>query len=144
VTVGVENSLAVRLAGAARSRQSWLQLFKFGVVGGSGYLINLGVFAFLSGNLGVYHAIAAVGAFCVAVTSNFLWNRYWTFGPGEGLAHMQAARFLAVSVGCLAINLILLEAIVANTPISELAAQAIAVAVAMPFNFLGNKLWTFT
>jgi putative flippase GtrA len=24
-----------------------------------------------------------------------------------------------------------------------LAAQAIAVAVAMPFNFLGNRLWTF-
>jgi len=25
----------------------------------------------------------------------------------------------------------------------DLTAQAIAVAVAMPFNFLGNKLWTF-
>ncbi|HKZ14919.1 MAG TPA: GtrA family protein [Solirubrobacterales bacterium] len=138
-----QNTLAVRLAGAARSRDSWLQLLKFGIVGGSGYLINLGVFAFLSGNLGVYHAVAAVGAFCVAVTSNFLWNRYWTFGPGEGLAHMQAARFFAVSVACLAINLVVLEALVASSSISELAAQAIAVAVAMPFNFLGNKLWTF-
>ena len=138
-----QNSLAIRVGNAARSRESWLQLLKFGVVGGSGYLINLGVFAFLSGNLGVYHAVAAVGAFCVAVTSNFLWNRYWTFGPGEGLAHMQAARFLAVSVACLVINLVVLEAIVASSPISELAAQAIAVAVAMPFNFLGNKLWTF-
>jgi dolichol-phosphate mannosyltransferase len=139
-----QNTFAVRLGAAARSRESWLQLLKFGVVGGSGYLINLGVFAFLSGNLGIYHAVAAVGAFCVAVTSNFLWNRYWTFGPGEGLAHMQAARFLAVSVACLVINLVVLEAIVASSPISELAAQAIAVAVAMPFNFLGNKLWTFT
>ncbi|HEX3362576.1 MAG TPA: GtrA family protein, partial [Solirubrobacterales bacterium] len=104
-----QNTLAVRLAGAARSRDSWLQLLKFGVVGGSGYLINLGVFAFLSGNLGVFHDVAAVGAFCVAVTSNFLWNRYWTFGPGEGLAHMQAARFLAVSIACLVINLVVLE-----------------------------------
>ena len=138
-----QNTLAVRLAGAARSRDSWLQLLKFGVVGGSGYLINLGVFAFLSGNLGVFHTVAAVGAFCVAVTSNFLWNRYWTFGPGEGLAHMQAARFLAVSVACLVINLVVLELLV-GSGMSELAAQAIAVAVAMPFNFLGNKLWTFT
>ncbi|HTT95063.1 MAG TPA: GtrA family protein [Solirubrobacterales bacterium] len=137
-----QNTLAVRLAGAARSRESWLQLLKFGIVGGSGYLINLGVFAFLSGNLGVYHAVAAVGAFCVAVTSNFLWNRYWTFGPGEGLAHMQAARFFAVSVACLVINLLVLELLV-TSGMNELAAQAIAVAVAMPFNFLGNKLWTF-
>ena len=137
-----QNTLAVRLAGAARSRESWLQLLKFGVVGGSGYLINLGVFAFLSGNLGVYHAVAAVGAFCVAVTSNFLWNRYWTFGPGEGLAHMQAARFLAVSIACLVINLLVLELLV-GAGMNELGAQAIAVAVAMPFNFIGNKLWTF-
>jgi len=138
-----QNTLAVRLADAARSRDSWIQLFKFGVVGGSGYLINLGVFAFLSGNLGVYHAVAAIGAFCVAVTSNFLWNRYWTFGPGEGLAHLQAARFLAVSIACLVINLVVLELLV-GSGMGELAAQAIAVAVAMPFNFLGNKLWTFT
>ncbi len=139
-----QNTLAVRLAGAARSRDSWIQLLKFGVVGGSGYLINLGVFAFLSGNLGVYHALAAIGAFCVAVTNNFLWNRYWTFGPGEGLAHLQAARFLAVSVASLVVNLIVLELLITSTSISELAAQAIAVAVAIPFNFLGNKLWTFT
>ena len=139
-----QNSFAVRLGTAARNRQTWAQLLKFGVVGGSGYLINLGVFAFLSGNLGVYHSVAAIGAFCCAVTSNFLWNRYWTFGPGEGLAHLQAARFLAVSVACLVINLVVLEALVASSSISELAAQAIAVAVAMPFNFLGNKLWTFT
>jgi putative flippase GtrA len=138
-----DNSLAVRFAGAARSRESWLQLLKFGIVGGSGYLVNLGVFAFLSGNLGVAHELAAIGAFCVAVTSNFLWNRYWTFGPGEGLAHQQAARFFGVSLASLALNLAVLEAIVASSSISELAAQAIAVAVAMPFNFVGNKLWTF-
>jgi putative flippase GtrA len=138
-----QNTFAVRLAGAARSRDSWLQLLKFGVVGGSGYLINLGVFVFLSSNLGVVHDVAAVGAFCVAVTSNFLWNRYWTFGPGEGLAHMQAARFLAVSIACLVINLVVLDLLV-GSGMGELAAQAIAVAVAMPFNFLGNKLWTFT
>jgi len=137
-----QNSLALRLSGAARSRDNWVQLLKFGVVGGSGYLINLGVFAFLSGNLGVYHAVAAIGAFCVAVTSNFLWNRYWTFGPGEGLAHLQAARFLAVSVACLVINLLVLELLV-GSGMNELGAQAIAVAVAMPFNFIFNKLWTF-
>ncbi len=41
------------------------------------------------------------------------------------------------------INLVVLELLV-GSGMGELAAQAIAVAVAMPFNFLGNKLWTFT
>ena len=121
-----------------------MQLLKFGLVGGSGYVINLAVFAVLAGNLGVHHAIAAVGAFAVAVTNNFLWNRYWTFGPGDGPAGFQAARFFVVSLASLAINLVVLEVLVASGSVGELTAQAIAVAVAMPFNFLGNRLWTFT
>jgi dolichol-phosphate mannosyltransferase len=141
---GGQPSLGVRLHHAARRPDNWIQLAKFGVVGGSGYVINLIVFAFLASNLGVYHAAAAVGAFVVALGNNFFWNRHWTFGPGEGLAHRQAIRFTVVSVGSLVINLIVLEILVESASMNEIAAQAIAVAVAMPFNFLGNKLWTFT
>jgi putative flippase GtrA len=137
------SELAYRIGVAARQTATWVQLLKFGLVGASGYLINLGVFALLVGNLGIHHLIAAVGAFSVAVTSNFLWNRHWTFGPGNGPAHFQAARFFAVSIASLGVNLVVLEALVASGSVGELTAQAIAVAVAMPFNFLGNKLWTF-
>jgi putative flippase GtrA len=135
--------LTYRLRAAARRPASWLQLLKFGVVGGSGYLINLAVFAVLADNVGLHHMAAAVGAFCVAVANNFLWNRHWTFEPGDGHPGFQAARFFAVSAAALLINLAVLEALVSGTSMGDLAAQAIAVAVAMPFNFLGNKLWTF-
>jgi dolichol-phosphate mannosyltransferase len=135
--------LAYRIGAAARRPASWLQLLKFGLVGGSGYLINLAVFAVLTGNLGLHHTIAAVGAFCVAVTNNFLLNRHWTFTAGDGHAGFQAMRFFVVSLASLAINLMALEVLLAATGMSDLYAQAIAVAIAMPFNFLGNKLWTF-
>ncbi|HEX5527197.1 MAG TPA: GtrA family protein [Solirubrobacterales bacterium] len=134
--------LAYRIGAAARRPDAWWQLVKFGLVGVSGYLINLAVFAVLAGSFGIHHLIAAVLAFCVAVTNNFLWNRYWTFGPGEGPAHFQAARFFAVSLASLGINLVVLQLLISGH-MGELPAQAIAVAVAMPFNFLGNKLWTF-
>ena len=135
--------LAYRIGAAARRPASWLQLVKFGLVGGSGYLINLAVFALLSENLGIHHLAAAVGAFCVAVTNNFLLNRHWTFRAGDGHAGFQAMRFFAVSIGALLINLVVLEALVSQASLGDLPAQAIAVAIAMPFNFLGNKLWTF-
>jgi putative flippase GtrA len=137
------SEFAYRLGAAARRPASWWQLLKFGLVGGSGYLVNLGVFALLSSDLGIHHAIAAIGAFAVAVSSNFLWNRHWTFAAGDGHAGFQAARFFAVSLAALLINLAVLEALVGGTSLGDLPAQAIAVAVAMPFNFLGNKLWTF-
>jgi putative flippase GtrA len=137
------NELAYRIGAAARRPASWLQLLKFGLVGCSGYLINLAVFVLLADNLGIHHLAAATGAFCVAVANNFLWNRHWTFDPGDGHAGFQAARFFAVSVAALLINLVVLEVLVSGIAMGDLPAQAIAVAVAMPFNFLGNKLWTF-
>jgi len=135
--------LVYRIGAAARQGANWLQLLKFGLVGGSGYLINLAVFAVLTDNAGVHHAVAAIGAFAVAVTNNFLWNRYWTFGAATGRAGFQAVRFFAVSLASLALNLVVLEALVSSGTCGALVAQAIAVAVAMPFNFLGNRLWTF-
>jgi dolichol-phosphate mannosyltransferase len=135
--------LAYRIGAAARHPSNWLQLFKFGLVGGSGYLINLAVFALLSGVLDFHHLVAAVAAFAVAVTNNFLLNRHWTFAAGAGAASFQAPRFFAVSLASLGLNLVVLEILVSSGSVGELSAQAIAVAVAMPFNFIGNRLWTF-
>jgi putative flippase GtrA len=126
-----------------REPANWVQLFKFGLVGGSGYVVNLFVFALLNGLLDIHHIAAAVGAFCVAVSNNFILNRHWTFGAREGHAGFQAARFFAVSLVGLAFNLALLELLVSSAGFAELPAQALAVALAMPVNFIGNKLWTF-
>jgi dolichol-phosphate mannosyltransferase len=122
---------------------NWVQLFKFGVVGGSGYAINIAVFALLSQTLDAHHIAAAVGAFCVAVSNNFLWNRHWTFAAADGHAGFQAARFLTVSVIALCFNLALLELLVSVVELAEIPSQALAVAAATPVNFVGNKLWTF-
>ena len=126
-----------------RRPTNWVQLFKFGVVGATGYVINLLVFALLTELTSLHHIVAAVGAFCVAVTNNWLWNRHWTFQASDQHAAHQGARFFAVSLIGLAVNLLALELLVSVVGLAELPSQAIAVAIAMPVNFIGNKLWTF-
>ena len=130
-----------------RKPGNWLQLFHFAVVGGTGYVVNLIVFTLLTGGIAdLNHLLAAVGAFVVAVSNNFLLNRHWTFrhqGSTDAHAGFQAARFLTVSVVGLAVNLVVLELLVTQGGLAELPSQAIAVAVATPVNFIGNKLWTF-
>ena len=133
---------AKRIGRGTLKPQNWIQLFQFGLVGASGYVVNLAVFAVVVGPLNVHHIPAAIIAFCVAVTNNFWWNRHWTFDAKHGHAGFQAARFFTVSVTALGINLIVLELLV-RSGMGDLSAQALAVAIAMPFNFIGNKLWTF-
>jgi putative flippase GtrA len=133
---------AMRIGRGTRKPENWVQLFQFALVGASGYVVNLAVFGALTALVDLHHIPAAIGAFCVAVSNNFFWNRHWTFDAKHGHAGFQAARFFTVSVFALGINLIALELLI-RADVPELASQALAVAIAMPFNFIGNKIWTF-
>ena len=123
-------------------REDWHQLVRFCLVGASGYFVNLAVFSLLVHAAGAHYALAAVLAFCVAWTNNFLWNKYWTFRRHGLSALQQGARYLAVSLVALGLNLVLLELLVrAGSP--EVPAQALSIAAVMPINFLLNRRWSF-
>ncbi len=132
-----------RVRDGVRHPANWLQLLRFALVGGSGYVVNLAVFSVLVGAAGSGHRTAALGAWLVAVANNFVWNRRWTFRARDGYAGSQAVRFLTVSIAALAFNLAILELLVVSAGAPELPAQAVAIVAAMPLSFLGNKLWTF-
>ena len=123
-------------------RADWQQLIRFCVVGASGYLVNLVVFSVMVHVLDLHYVVAAIGAFCVAWTSNFVFNKFWTFQQHGLSAVQQGARYLAVSLVALGINLIILEALV-RTGLPEVPSQAIAIAAVMPVNFLLNRRWSF-
>lgn len=134
---------AKRIGRGTLKPQNWIQLFQFGVVGASGYVVNLAVFAVVVGPLNVHHIPAAIIAFCVAVTNNFWWNRHWTFRARGGHAGFQAARFFTVSIAAFLFAAGMLELLVSVVGVSELPAQAVSIIAATPLNFLGNKMWSF-
>ena len=126
----------------AARRADWHQLIRFCVVGASGYLVNLAVFSLLVHGIGTHYLVAAVGAFCVAWANDFVLNKFWTFQRHGLTAIQQGARYLAVSLVALGLDLLLLEVLVqAGSP--EVPAQAIAIAAVMPVNFLLNRRWSF-
>jgi len=138
-------SLGTRLRLGVRRRDAWLQLLRFGVVGVSGYVVNLAVFALALNSGGMSYLLAATVAFLAAVSNNFLWNRRWTFKRDEHHrpVHHQAARFLTVSVVAFLVGLGLLAALVEGAGMPEVPAQAVAIVAVTPLSFLANKLWSF-
>jgi putative flippase GtrA len=138
------DALHLRVRAGLRKPHNWVQLLKFCAVGGSGYAVNLAVFALCTHALGIYYLLAATIAFVVAVTNNFWWNRHWTFRARTGRAGFQATRFLVVSVGAFlfAAGVLTLLVDVAGAP--KVASQAISIVAATPLNFLGNKMWSFS
>ncbi|MGH2970756.1 MAG: GtrA family protein [Gaiellaceae bacterium] len=131
----------VAVALALRARDNWTQLLKFCVVGAIGYAINLVVYdAFLRG--GFHYLVAATCSFLVAVTSNYTWNRIWTFRDRRRGVAAQGMRFFAVSLASLGANLLVLNVLV-SLGAGKLSGQAIAIVLVTPLNFIGNKLWSF-
>jgi putative flippase GtrA len=133
---------ATRARSALRRPANWMQLLQFCLVGASGYVVNLTVYTLLVHVAGVHYLLAAIASFAVAVTNNYTWNRLWTFRRSRGHVGLQGARFLVVSLLALGANLVVLAALV-QAGVSEVPAQAIAIVLVTPLNFVGNKLWSF-
>jgi len=131
-----------RAGQALRRRQNWIQLAKFCIVGASGYAVNLAVYTALLHGAGVHYLLAASCSFAVAVTNNYIWNRLWTFRHQRGHLYHQGLRFLIVALCALAANLLVLRGLV-GLGLDKVAAQAIAIILVTPLNFVGNKLWSF-
>jgi putative flippase GtrA len=81
------------------------QLAKFALVGGVGFVVDVGVFNLLRFTVldpSVIHAgplIAKTISTILAIGANWLGNRYWTFGPHRSTrSAAEAMEFLAVSI----------------------------------------------
>jgi putative flippase GtrA len=138
----VAAGLRARVNQALRQRSNWEQLAKFCAVGASGYIVNLIVYVALLDGANLDYRLAATGSFLVAVTNNYLWNRLWTFRRDRGHFAHQGLRFFAVSVIVYLGNVAILTVLV-ELGLGKVVAQAIAIVLVTPANFIGNKLWSF-
>jgi len=73
------------------------RFLKFTIVGLIGAVVDFGVFNLLSTFLHVNGILASVISFCMAIGSNFIWHRYWTYSDSRSKAlHHQMGQFLTV------------------------------------------------
>ena len=126
------------------SGENWLQLIRFGVVGVTGYAVNLVVFAVCVHLLSIDYKVASPIAYLAGTINNFIWNRRWTFGhKKEAHPVEQAAKFFVVSCGAFGVDYGIVVAFVHWTSMEKVLIQAIANILVIPVNFLGQKLWSF-
>jgi putative flippase GtrA len=137
-----ELAARARAVRALRRPANWMELAKFATVGATGYAVNLAVYTALLRGAGWHYIYAATVSFLVAVTNNYLWNRLWTFRDQRGHVGFQGLRFFTVAVVAYGANLGILSALIA-LGMDKVAAQAIAIVLVTPLNFIGNKLWSF-
>ena len=121
---------------------------RFCIVGGSGVLVNYAVYLPLSRltPIGPYFSEAA--AFEISLLSNFLLNEAWTFrdrslDDAAGFGR-RLGRFHLVSLGGLALNLLVFGMFLELVGLPDLMALLFGIAAATMWNFLVNLRWTWS
>ena len=127
-----------------RKQANWLQLVRFGLVGASGYVVNLAVFALCVGALSLGHRAAAVLAFAGRAGQQLHVEPALDVRGARPPRRSQAFRFCVVSLCAFAFSFAVLEVLVRGLRRRRGPAQAVAIATATPLNFIGNKLWAST
>lgn len=143
---------------------------KFSVVGVIGAIVDFGTFNLLNSILGLRSLVASVLSFIAAVTSNFIWNRFWTYPDSRSKpVRHQALQFAIVNTIGLFIRtpvfalsempmiriaerlLLILPSSIYSQYTSQIQfvigrnlALAVAVVVVLFWNFGVNRIWTYS
>jgi len=116
---------------------------RYGVVGGLGTLLHLGLLA-LAVERWAWSPLAATSlGFCAALAVSYGLNRRWTFESQR--AHAQGAwRYAAVSVLGLGVNAGLMTLLVQWLGFWYFGAQLAVIFVVPLLNYVLNRYWTFS
>lgn len=124
-------------------RRGVRQFVKFGIVGASGFLVNLAVFTLLQRGTALPIWFDFSLAFMIGGVSNYFLNRVWTF-KSSAHAGKEGAKFLFVSFLALLVGDVviwLLETVLQYH--RHHTVWFVATLSGMFLNFFVNKYWTF-
>lgn len=135
-------------------RSRLVELVKFGVVGGLGFVVDLGLFNLLQhGPLAVLAGkpiTAKIVAVCVAVLVTWLGNRLWTFSTQRTNTRVREfVGFVVVNVGGLAIGVLCLwishYVLGLTSPLADnISANGVGLVLGTAFRYFSYKYLVFT
>ncbi len=119
------------------------KLIKFCVVGFSGMIIDFGITWICKEKLRINKYVSNSIGFILAASSNYIWNRLWTFESKDSGITKEYASFLIVSTIGLALNNLCLYLFTDKLKINFYISKVMAIAIVTLWNFFMNYYFTF-
>ena len=117
------------------------QILKFGVVGGTAFIIDYGIFTILSQLLHIHYLIASIISFSISVIYNYILSIKWVFDVSKKQTAKEFIIFIILSVIGLGLNSLIMYVSVDLMHIHEMISKIIATAIVMVYNFITRKIF---
>jgi putative flippase GtrA len=121
-----------------------IKFLKFCFVGLSGMVIDFGITWLLKEKIRINKYIANSTGFILAATSNYIWNRFWTFQSENNHIASEYFSFIMISMVGLVINNLLIYFFTDKVKLNFYLSKLIAIIVVTLWNFILNFLITFS
>jgi putative flippase GtrA len=125
------------------SRSFFWKFSKFGLVGLSGVFVDFGFTYVCKEWIRIPKYLSNAIGFSIAVSSNYLLNRTWTFHSDNPEMLIEFSRFFAISLIGLGINTSILWILVSRYKKHFYLSKLCATGVVVMWNFLANYFITF-
>jgi putative flippase GtrA len=120
------------------------KFIKFCIVGFSGMVIDFGTTWLLKEKARLNKYIANSTGFILAATSNYIWNRFWTFHSENPSIATEYFSFILISLAGLGINNLILYLGTEKLKMNFYLSKLIATGFVTIWNFIMNYLITFS
>lgn len=119
------------------------KFLKFCIVGFSGMIVDFGTTWLLKEKVKVNKYIANSTGFILAASSNYLFNRFWTFHSGNPRIATEYGSFIAIAAVGLAINNLIIFLLNEKLNLNFYLSKLFAIGVVTIWNFFMNYMITF-
>ncbi len=124
------------------TRQTFWQLFRFGIVGVCAALVNYFLVVLIVEQAHWHPLVANIVAYLIAFNVSYLGHRFWSFGHKQH-DHTSLPKFFSISVSGFLLNEGFFALLLRYTTLHYSEALIIAILMAALFTFTLSKFWVF-
>lgn len=118
------------------------QVLKFGVVGGTAFLIDYSIMIALTEFFGINYLISSGISFVVSVIYNYILSVHWVFDVDKnGNKKKEFVVFILLSVIGLGLNQLLMWIFVSKVHVFYMLSKIFVTAIVMIYNFVTRKIF---
>ena len=131
-----------------RTHNSYIQFFRYFFVGGTAFVVDTGIFKYLTDYKDIYYVISATIGFIAGIIVNYILSTIWVFHRKNGeLSKKQhlidISIFSIIGIMGYLLTLAILWLFLEQLGFSTLSSKIVAGVIVLFWNFLGRKYLVF-